>query len=464
MSLPSLALLVALVPAVLAAQAPQFAPAALTPLSTSTNYTGATNSTLAKQAVVPGKVFDRFIQIWLENTDYNDAATSAAFSNLTEQGLLLSQYYSTTHPSEPNYAAVVGGDFWGMGDDNWYNIPANISTVIDLLEDKNISWASYMESMPSDGFQGFNFSSANYLNSSAPPYTYYVRKHNPPILYDSVVQVPERLARIRNFNDLAADVNASAVPQWLFITPNMVDDGHDTSIDFASDWLNFWLPSMLSDPAFNDNRTIILLTFDENESDDINNRVYTLVLGDGLPDNLRNTTDDTYYTHYSALSTVQANWGLKSLGRQDTNKTVSNVFTFVANATNYTNVAVAPSALPLTNLTGVFDGPLNANQYVPFTAPNMSAVGAGGQGVFVASSLNQSFTSAVAPAPVNLTAQNETVPASGPPNASSSAGAPGASGSGAASGGGSSSGAVDARTVSGVVVLGLGVLVGAALL
>lgn len=118
--------------------------------------------------------------------------------------------------------------------------------------------------------------------------------------------------------------------------------------------------------------------------------------------------------------------------------------------------------MPLTNLTAVFNGPLNANQYVPFTAPNMSAVGAGGQGVFVADALNTSFTPAVAPAPVNLTALNETVPASGPPNASSSAGAPGASGSGSASG--SSSGAMGGKAVSGVVVLSLGALVGAALL
>lgn len=108
----------------------------------------------------------------------------------------------------------------------------------------------------------------------------------------------------------------------------MVDDGHDTTIDFASDWLDFWLPSMLSDPNFNDNRTIILLTFDENESYTVNNRIYTLVLGNGLPENLKNTTDDTYYSHYSALSTVQANWGLKSLGRQDTNKYVAHLSLF----------------------------------------------------------------------------------------------------------------------------------------
>lgn len=89
---------------------------------------------------------------------------------------------------------------------------------------------------------------------------------------------------------------------------------------------------------------------------------------------------------------------------------------------------------PLTNLTGVYNGPLNANQYVPFTAPNMSAVGAGGQGVFVAPSLNTSLTPAAAPAPVNLTALNATVPAAGAVNASGSAGAPAPSGAGAASG------------------------------
>lgn len=31
----------------------------------------------------------------------------------------------------------------------------SISTVIDLLEEKNISWATYQENMPSDGYQGF---------------------------------------------------------------------------------------------------------------------------------------------------------------------------------------------------------------------------------------------------------------------------------------------------------------------
>ena len=167
-----------------------------------------------------------------------------------------------------------------------------------------------------------SFTSKNYVNTSAPDYTYYVRKHNPTIVYDSVAAVPSRLARHRNFNDFAADVNASALPQWMFVTPNMANDGHDTSIDYAAQWLQYWLVPLLGNENFNDNKTLIVLSFDENESYTENNCVLTLLLGGAVPDSARGSNDSTYYTHYSLLSTVEANWGLGSLGRGDTNKCV----------------------------------------------------------------------------------------------------------------------------------------------
>ena len=149
-----------------------------------------------------------------------------------------------------------------------------------------------------------------------------MRKHNPPVLYDSIASVPSRLSLIRNFNDFAVDVNNTALPQWTFFTPNMVDDGHDTTIDFAGQWLDYWLVPLLNDTNFNDNRTLILVTFDETETDTVNNRIFALLLGGAIPESARGTVDSTYYTHYSSLSTVEANWGLGSLGRGDTNKYV----------------------------------------------------------------------------------------------------------------------------------------------
>jgi hypothetical protein len=53
----------------------------------------------------------------------------ATFNQLATEGIRLDQYYAVTHPSEPNYVASVGGDFWGMADDNLYNIPAKSVTT-----------------------------------------------------------------------------------------------------------------------------------------------------------------------------------------------------------------------------------------------------------------------------------------------------------------------------------------------
>lgn len=48
-------------------------------------------------------------------------------------------------------------------------IPANISSIVDLLDNKGITWAEYQEDMPSTGFTG---NSPNAAGSND-----YVRKH-----------------------------------------------------------------------------------------------------------------------------------------------------------------------------------------------------------------------------------------------------------------------------------------------
>ncbi|KAJ7933370.1 phosphoesterase family-domain-containing protein [Mycena leptocephala] len=295
------------------------------------------------QADMHGKAFNRIIQIWPESTDFATTASTPIFESLAEQGILITNYNAVTHPSEPNYVAAIGGDFFGMHDNNMYHFPFNISTVVDLLEDKHVSWATYQENMPADEFYGFKCLSGTQLHlPHLKPYPYYVRKHNPLVIYDAISQDPQRVKRIRTFNDFANDVVNGTLPQWVFVTPNMVhlvslpflfpppsllpscsssysllrfvNDAHDTTIDFAASFLEYWLLPLLTDPRVNDDETLILLTFDETETYTIQNNVFAVALGGAIPLKLRGTTDDTMYTHYSTLSTVQANWGLKSLG------------------------------------------------------------------------------------------------------------------------------------------------------
>lgn len=382
-----------------AAVAPSFTSPAPAPTSQSSFYVGAANSTITNTPNVPGAVFDRFIQIWLENTDFAQAASNSVFQSLAAQGVTLTGYYGVTHPSEPNYLAAVGGDFFGLATDNLEYIPTNVSTVVDLLEQKNISWATYQENMPTDGYEPFNFTNPD-------NYTYYVRKHNPLVIYESVANISTRSARIRNFNDFAVDVGNNSLSQWIFITPNLRNDAHDTNVGYAASWLSYWLLPLLNDPNFNTNKTLILLTFDENETYTIGNSVYSLLLGGVVPQAMKNTTDSTFYTHYSAISTVENNWDLGNLGRQDTNKTLANVFNLVASVTSYhnNNLTNSSSFLPQLNITGTIPGPLNPNYFVPYLAPNTNSTGGGSGKTFVAPNVNTSLTPANAPAPVNITA------------------------------------------------------------
>ncbi|KAH7906327.1 phosphoesterase family-domain-containing protein [Hygrophoropsis aurantiaca] len=397
-SIPGLSIFGALViESASAAVASTFTAPAAAPTDQSPFYVGASNGTITNSPLVAGKVFDRFIQIWLENTNFAAAASQAVFQNLSTQGITLTEYYGVTHTSEPNYLAAGGGDFWGLYDDDFEAVPNNISTIVDLLDQKAISWSAYQENMPYDGYEGYNYTNQD------DGYTYYVRKHNPLIIYDSVSQNTTRSARIRNFNDFAVDLGNNTISQWVFVTPNLRNDGHDTTVAFAAEWLNYWLVPLLEDPNFNTDRTLILLTFDENETYTINNQVYAILLGGAIPTTLRNTTDSTFYTHYSTLTTVEANWDLGNLGRQDTNKTVSNVFSFVASDTGYTNNNISGSAIPLLNLTTTIPGPLNPEYYVPYLAPT-NGTGGGSGPTFFASNVNMSLNAADAPAPVNLTA------------------------------------------------------------
>ncbi|KAL9938929.1 hypothetical protein V8E36_001742 [Tilletia maclaganii] len=440
------------------AQGLVFAPPSDGPLIQSANWNGMNNGTLKNGPVVAGKVFDKITHIWLENTNAAIAFSTPAFQTLAQQGLTLSSSYAVTHPSEPNYIASVTGDFFGLADDTFNRIPSNITTVFDLLDDKAISYACYQEQLPYDGYTGFNYTQKAYINGSA-TWTYYVRKHNPCAIVDKISGNKTLQERNRNFNDFAADVNADALPQWSFVTPNMVNDGHDTSPAFFSNWTEFWLMPILSNTKFNSERSLIVLSFDENEDYTVNNQIATILLGNAVPEGLRGKTDDTFYTHYSFLSTIEANWGLKTLGRGDVNKTMSNVLGFVANQTGYSNVEVPEAQHPLLNLTGVAPGPLSAEFFTEFYAPPLANVtGAGGQKALILPGLNVSQVLTESTQTTNLTATGAERPYGTDPYASASSSGSAGNTGGAAVSSQSRAGGMVAASIASAAMLAAGVL------
>ncbi|KAL4976043.1 phosphoesterase family-domain-containing protein [Aspergillus desertorum] len=297
---------------------------------------------------VHGKSFRRFVNIWLENTDYDVAASEKHLAALAKKGLTLTNFWAVTHPSEPNYCASQGGDTFGMDNDDFNQIPANVSTIADMLDIKSISWGEYQEHLPYPGYQGFRYPTSGDND--------YVRKHNPAILYNSVTEDPTRLRQIKNFTSFYEDLENHRLPQYSFITPNMTNDGHDTDISFSGTWTWEFLIDLLDNEYFTKD-TLILLTFDENDTYELGNKIFSFLLGGAVPKHLIGKEDDTFYTHYSIISSLSANFGLPSLGRWDCG---ANLLSFLAEKVGYTNYEVDTSNLYL-NVS--YNGPMAAGVY-----------------------------------------------------------------------------------------------------
>ncbi|KAJ5168875.1 uncharacterized protein N7482_004469 [Penicillium canariense] len=273
----------------------------------------ATALTLSPTSSVAGLTFDRFVQIWLENENYSAAIKNTNLAYLASLGITLTNYFAITHPSQPNYVAAVGGSTFGIADDNTHYISSSTKTIVDLLEDAGVSWSLYQEDMPYSGFE------ANYVNQKTGANDY-MRKHNPLMSYNSVTSNTDRLAKSKNFTMFYEDLDNNKLPQWMFITPNMTNDGHDSSLATAGTWSRNFLTPLLSNESFNTDRTLIILTFDEGLTTGTN-QVYAVLLGGAVSSAKVGTTDGTAYNHYSLLKTVETNWNLGSLGENDVDAT-----------------------------------------------------------------------------------------------------------------------------------------------
>jgi hypothetical protein len=209
----------------------------------------------------------------------------------------------------------------------------------------------------------------------------YVRKHNPFVSYDSINLEGSRLLNLLSFDDFQTDFAAGVVPQFVMMSPNMLNDGHNTTLDYATHWAREFLKPLLTDGAFAE-KTLVQLTYDETEDYSKPNRIASLLLGNAVPERLKGSTDSTFYTHFSILSTMENNWELPNLGRFDVG---ANVFQFVADMTGYENKD--PPNVATVNNSVSYPGPLNRNHLAKTTVyppPNLKLTGAGGKPVLKA--------------------------------------------------------------------------------
>lgn len=235
--------------------------------------------------------------IVFENTSSAAAKNQPYFKSLMSRGAFLSQYYAITHPSQPNYLALVGASTFKVTDDANYDI--NAKHIGNLLETKGYTWKSYAEAYPGDCYLG------------AIKDTYY-RKHEPFMSFINVSTDPKECKNILPGKQFFADLAANQLPTYSLYVPDINNDGHDKGVAFSDKWLSNTFGAIFNDPKVMKD-TLFILTFDEDDWSD-NNKVYTVFLGAAVKEGANSSSK---YNHYSTVRTIEDIFGLESLGTND---------------------------------------------------------------------------------------------------------------------------------------------------
>jgi phosphatidylinositol-3-phosphatase len=229
------------------------------------------------------------VWVWMENHSYSEiiGSSSAPYINsLAAKCGLATNYTAITHPSLPNYIAATSGSTQGITDDN----PPSSHPLSAASIFGQVSSASYQESMPS-----------NCDLTDAYPYAV---KHNPEAYYTTI-----RTACQSNDVPLGS-LNASNLPAFSFVTPNLCNDMHDCSVSTGDRWLQNFIPKLTSTTDYQAGRTVVVITWDEDDGSS-GNHVATLVLNPYVPAGLRISTA---FNHYSLLRTTEELLGAGPLG------------------------------------------------------------------------------------------------------------------------------------------------------
>jgi phospholipase C len=241
--------------------------------------------------------FQHIVVIVFENKEFGSVLgnpSAPTFNAYARRQAELTRYYGVTHPSLPNYLALVSGSTHGIRTDCTSCVVSG-RNLADTIEAGGRSWKVYAEGLPRPGFAG-------------PWSGGYAKKHNPFMYFQDVAADKARRARVVPLTQLAADLGAQQLPDFSLVVPNLCHSMHDCSVAVGDAWLRRTAPRLLALPG-----SVVFVIFDEGETAARGGgRVPALALGTAVRPRarFRLTTD-----HYGLLRTIEEAWGLPFLGR-----------------------------------------------------------------------------------------------------------------------------------------------------
>ena len=292
-------------------------------------FTLAQNAPTGAHESAAPKHFDHVLIVVLENQDYESAIKNDLLKSLAQKGAVFSNFGNLYHNSYPNYLAMIAGSDFGIHKPQMlsdsqrnFNDDSEHRTIADLLK-----WKNYAEDYPATPTAQKPFLG---------DHKKYVRKHVPFLSFRgvqnrsflNVVAVDthnQDNAFVTDIGSFIADPQRHPLPEYIFYSPNLDDDGHDPTsnpqkgLTKSSDWLRMFLTTWLH---FDDTtwipkddqmkRTLVIVTFDESEGNNKPERIYTVFLGAMV----KPQEVTAAYNHYSVLRTIEDNFGLDPIHKE----------------------------------------------------------------------------------------------------------------------------------------------------
>ena len=248
-------------------------------------------------AAAPVPSLDHVVVVVFENKESTRVLGNRAAPTFNAYGrryARLTRYYGVTHPSLPNYLALVSGSTQGITT-NCTDCVVEARSLADTIEASGRTWKTYAEGLPAPGFLG-------------PFKGRYAKKHNPFAYFRGIAEDPARRARIVPLSQLGRDVRAGALPSFSLVVPDLCHSMHDCSVSVGDTWLRSQIGKFVKLP-----NTVVFVVFDEG-STNIRGGGHTVALAVGKA--VRPGSRYTGVTgHYGVLRTIEQAWGLPLLGR-----------------------------------------------------------------------------------------------------------------------------------------------------
>jgi hypothetical protein len=233
-----------------------------------------------------------------ENHSYASVIGSSSMpylNSLAKKYGLVTQYYANTHPSIGNYFMLSAGQVI-TNNDSFCSTLTQDNIVRHLLTSGK-TWKAYAESLPYAGYTGCKSGS-------------YVKRHNPLAYFSDVANSSEKYNLVP-FSKFSSDLANHTLPNFSFMVPNLLHDGHDGSLSTADSWLKTNIATLLASSTFQKDG-ILIITFDESFDSDKQHgggHVATLVIGPKVTLGYKSTY---FYQHQNTLKTLMKALGLSS--------------------------------------------------------------------------------------------------------------------------------------------------------